>query len=128
MSPPSTPGSVAEMKRARPGLRLLVYMNAAFVQARDGDAYPDAWYARDADGAKIISLGFANWLMDVTVRGWARDRAKTCERLIAGAGYDGCMLDLLGTAPLLPGYATGIPIDERTDEPWRSKDWLERHR
>ena len=40
------------------------------------------------------------------------------------AGLDGCMLDLLGTAPLLPGYATGIPIDARTQEAWRAKDWL----
>jgi Hypothetical glycosyl hydrolase family 15 len=124
--PPSTDtGSVVEMRRGRPRLRLLVYMNGAFAQARNGDAYPDEWYARDADGAKIRSLGFGNWLMDVSVAGWARDRATTCMRLIADAGYDGCMLDLLGTAPLLPGYATGVPIDERTDEPWRVKDWLD---
>ena len=125
ISPSIDPGLVEEMKRVRPSLRLLVYMNAAFAQARDGDAYPDAWYARDADGAKISSLGFGNWLMDVSMPGWARDRATTCERLIAEAGYDGCMLDLLGTAPLLSGYATGIPIDERTDQPWRAKDWLD---
>ena len=125
MSPSIDAGSVEEMKRARPRLRLLVYVNAAFAQARDGDAYPDDWYARDADGAKISSLGFGNWLMDVSAPGWARDRGRTCERLLAEARYDGCMLDLLGTAPLAPGYATGIPIDERTDEPWRTKDWLD---
>ena len=98
-------------------------MNGAFAQAREGDAYPDAWYARDANGSKVRSVGFGNWLMDVTEPGWIDDRARTCERHVA-AGLDGCMLDLLGTAPLLPGYATGIPIDARTQEAWRAKDWL----
>lgn len=124
ISPTIDTDVLAEMERAHRRIRLLVYMNAAFAQARDGETYPDAWYARDADGSKISSLGFGNWLMDVTVPGWIRDRATTCKRLLAEGGYDGCMLDLLGTAPLLPGYATGVPIDDRTDEPWRAKDWL----
>jgi hypothetical protein len=125
LSPSVDTELIEEMRRVQPRSRLLVYMNAAFAQARDSQTYPDEWYARDADGSKISSVGFGNWLMDVTVRGWARDRARTCMHLIAEAGYDGCMLDLLGTAPLLPGYATGIPIDERTGEPWRPEDWLE---
>jgi len=125
MSPSIDTKLLAEMERAHPRLRLLVYMNAAFDQSRDGDAYPDAWYARDADGSKIRSVAFGNWLMDVTGPGWSRERAATCERLLAGAAYEGCMLDVLGTAPLLPGYATGIPIDERTNEAWRATDWLE---
>lgn len=114
---------LAAMRRAHPELRILAYMNGAFAQAREGDAYPDSWYARDEDGSKIRSVGFGNWLMDVTEPGWIHDRARTCERHVA-AGLDGCMLDLLGTAPLLPGYATGIPKDSRTQEAWRAKDWL----
>ena len=124
LSPSIDTELIAEMKRVEPRLRLLAYMNAAFAQARDTDTFPDDWYARDADGSKISSLGFGNWLMDVAERGWARDRAKSCTRVLE-SGYDGCMLDLLGTAPLLPGYATGIPIDERTGEPWQPRDWLE---
>jgi hypothetical protein len=125
MSPSIDRRSLAAMGRIDPHLRLLVYMNAAFAQAREGDAYPDPWYARDAHGSKIRSVGFGNWLMDVSERGWIRDRAERCERLLATAPFEGCMLDLLGTAPLLPGYATGIPIDERTHEAWRERDWLD---
>jgi hypothetical protein len=125
LSPSMDTELLAEMRRARPKLRLLVYMNAAFAQAREGETFPSAWYARDVHGAKIRSVGFGNWLMDVTEGGWIRDRAATCERLVEDSAYDGCMLDLLGTAPLLPGYATGVPIDERTDEVWRERDWLD---
>lgn len=114
---------LAAMRRVDPEIRILAYMNGAFAQAREGDAYPDSWYARDANGSKVRSVGFRNWLMNVTEPGWIDDRARTCERHLA-AGLDGCMLDLLGTAPLLPGYATGIPIDARTHEAWRAKDWL----
>jgi len=114
---------LAAMRRLDPELRILVYMNGAFAQARQGEAYPDSWYARDANGSKVRSVGYGNWLMDVTEQGWIDDRARTCERLLA-ARLDGCMLDLLGTAPLLPGYATGIPVDPRTGEAWRPKDWL----
>lgn len=117
------PDDLAAMRRADPEIRILAYMNGAFAQAREGAAYPDTWYARDANGSKVRSVGFGNWLMDVTEPGWIDDRARTCERHVA-AGLDGCMLDLVGTAPLLPGYATGIPIDARTEEPWSAKDWL----
>lgn len=116
---------IAAMERVEPDPRLLVYVNAAFAQAGEGDTYPDSWYARDAHGSTIRSLGFGNWLMDVSEPGWIRDRARTCERLLTAAPYDGCMLDLLGTAPLLPGYATGIPINERTHDPWRDREWLD---
>ena len=75
MSPSIDTKLLAEMERAHPSLRLLVYMNAAFDQSRDGDAYPNAWYARDADGSKIRSVAFGNWLMDVTEPGWSRERA-----------------------------------------------------
>ena len=114
---------LAAMRRLDPELRILAYMNGAFAQARQGQAYPDSWYARDANGSKVRSVGYGNWLMDVTEHGWIDDRALTCERLLT-VGLDGCMLDLLGTAPLLPGYATGIPIDARTHDAWRAEEWL----
>jgi Hypothetical glycosyl hydrolase family 15 len=125
MSPTIERMPLAAMGRIDPHLRLLVYMNAAFAQSSEGDTYPDSWYARDAHGSKIRSVDFGNWLMDVSERGWIRDRATRCERLLATAPFEGCMLDLLGTTPLHPGYATGIPIDERTHEAWRERDWLD---
>jgi hypothetical protein len=107
-----------------PQLRMLVYLNASFAQSREANTYPSSWYARDARGEKIRSVGFGNWLMDVSEPGWIRERAERCQGFIEARGFGGCMLDLLGTSPLLPGYATGIPVREETHEEWRAKDWL----
>jgi hypothetical protein len=112
------------MARVDPQLRLLVYMNAAFAQSKEANTYPRSWYARDASGEKIRSVGFGNWLMDVSEPGWIRERAARCQGFIEAGGFGGCMLDLLGTSPLLPGYATGIPVHEETHEGWLAKDWL----
>ena len=47
---------------------------------------------------------------------------QSCANLLSGTVYDGCYLDMLGTAPLWPGYATGLPINPVTasglDEAW----------
>jgi hypothetical protein len=116
---------VAAMKAANPRLILLAYMNGSFAQRDQGSAYPESWYARDADGNKLQSKNFGNWLMDVSNPGWITDRATTCRSLIASTGYDGCMLDMLGTAPLDPGYLTGLPIDPSTGKVWTARDWLD---
>lgn len=115
---------VEAMKAANPRLRLLVYLNGTFSPRQLPNAYPDAWYARDARGRRIASAGYGNWLMDPSNVGWVADRAATCERLLTRSGYDGCFVDMLTDAPLHPGYATGLPIDDRTGHVWKAQDWL----
>ena len=41
---------------------------------------------------------------------WVSYVQQSCAKLLSGTIYDGCYLDMLGTAPLWPGYATGLPI------------------
>lgn len=116
---------VADMKAANPRLILLAYMNGSFAQKDQGSAYPESWYARDADGNKLQSQSYGNWLMDVSNPGWIEDRMSTCRSLVASTGYDGCMLDMLGIAPLDPGYLTGLPINPSTGQVWTKRDWLD---
>ena len=116
--------SLPAMRRANPDLTILVYLNAAFVHRRDASAYPGAWFAHDERGTRIRSVGYGNWLMDVSNPGWRLDRADRCAALVSEGTFDGCMLDLLGTAPLIPGYATATPVDPRTGVPWDPASWL----
>jgi hypothetical protein len=37
---------------------------------------------------------------------------------------DGCMVDMLGTAPIYDWYVTGAPIDPSTGRPWSPAGWL----
>lgn len=115
---------VAAMKAANPSLTLLAYMNGTFAQKSQGTAYSEGWYLRDAGGAKVRSNGYGNYLMNPSSPGWIQDRVQTCKNLIKNSGYDGCMLDMLGIAPLWPGYATGLPINPATGAVWTKAEWL----
>jgi len=115
---------VGAMRKANPDLVLLVYLNGTFAQKNQGSAYPAQWYSRDANGDKIRSKGYGNYLMDPSKWGWIRSRAQTCARFLTSSGYDGCFLDMLGTTPLDPGYLTGKPINATTDDPWTPRQWL----
>ena len=124
VSPGTFSAHLAAMRRINPRISIVVYLNAAFSQRGEGGKYPSSWYAYDAQGRKIRSVAFGNWLMDLSDPGWRRNRVAQCRALISGSAYDGCMLDVLGTAPLVPGYATGSPIDDRTGRVWEPRAWL----
>jgi hypothetical protein len=114
--------SVDEMKAADPDVALLVYLNGTFVP--QPDLFPDWWYARDADGQKIRSREFGNWLMNPANGRWAQHVADRCASLLHASRYDGCFIDTLGAAPLDPGYVTSAPIDPRTGQVWSRTAWL----
>jgi Hypothetical glycosyl hydrolase family 15 len=116
---------VAAMKAANPGLILLAYMNATFAQRHEGHRYPAAWYLRDANGNRVRSRNFGNYLMDPTDPAWIHDRVETCGRFLRVSHYDGCILDMLGTAPVNAGYVTAAPIDPSTGQPWTADAWLQ---
>ena len=115
--------SVPAMKAANPDLDLIAYVNGAYAQKTEGTAYPDAWYLRDRSGRKIRSHGYGNFLMDVSNPGWVRSVADRC-RAIMSQRYDGCFLDMMGGASVMPGYGTGLPVDPRTGELFTKKRWL----
>jgi Hypothetical glycosyl hydrolase family 15 len=118
-------GDVVPMRRARPGLVLLAYLNGTFAQAAQRDAYPASWYLRDASGHKVRSLEWGNYLMDPANPAWVADRVARCRRFLRIGGGDGCMVDMLGTAPIYDWYVTAAPIDPRTGRRWTAASWLD---
>jgi hypothetical protein len=117
-------GDVQAMRQAAPDLILLAYLNGTLAQRSQGDTYPPRWYLRDAAGEKVRSLDWGNYLMDPRNAGWIADRVDRCRRLIQESGFDGCLVDMLGTAPIHDGYVTAAPIDPQTGDPWTPDAWL----
>ena len=115
---------VTAMKAANPDLTLLVYLNGVMAQSNQGSAYPPGWYATDAQGDRVRSVGFGNYLMRPDNPGWVDDVTSRCRSFLNESGYDGCFLDVLGTAPLTPGYVTSLPVDPSTGEVWTRSAWM----
>lgn len=116
---------VTKMKQANPSLALLVYFNGSFAQKSEGTAFPESWYLRDANGNKVTSAGWGNYAMNPANPNWVATRADECIAAIADSGYDGCFIDMLGTAPLDPGYLTALPINPATGQVWTRAEWLD---
>ena len=57
-------GYAAAMHQANPNLRLFLYVNGMFSQQNQGSTFPAGWYMHAADGTKIQSRGYGNFLMD----------------------------------------------------------------
>lgn len=112
------------MRAENPDLTVFGYLNGAFAQENEGSAYPEAWYARDAEGNKITSSGWGNYLMDLNATGWRDNVATRCENWLARNGYDGCYLDMLGVAPLFPGYLSSEPVNSSTGTSWTAEQWM----
>jgi hypothetical protein len=115
---------VAAMKAANPDLVLLVYLNGAMAQSGEGSAFPNSWYLRDRAGNKVKSRGWGNYLMNPADPGWQQAVADRCRSYLEESGYDGCFLDVLGTAPLSSSYVTGLPVNPATGALWRRAAWL----
>jgi len=115
---------VAAMRNANPQLKVLVYHNGAFAQKNEGTRYPAAWYARDANGNKIVQTVFGNFLMDVSHAGWVGEVVRQCRAAKATTGANGCYTDMLMTAPLFDNYASGgKPINPATGRQWTFPDF-----
>jgi hypothetical protein len=118
------PKYIAAMKAARPNLRIVAYVNGMFDLSPNGTDYPSTWYAHDAKGDRIRST-FGNYLLNPANSSWAAAVAKQCSDAISRSHYDGCFLDTLGTAPLTPGYTTGLAINPATGQVWTDTAWLQ---
>jgi hypothetical protein len=112
---------VAAMKAANPSLELVVYVNGLWGPER---AFPEEYYARDAQGRKVRWIPFGTYLMDPR-SGWPTQLAQNCEALLAQSGFDRCFFDSMGASPVSSlGDKTGAAIDPATGEPWERNDWL----
>lgn len=115
---------VPEMKAVNPDLILLSYMNGALAQSSEGDVYPDEWYLKDATGARVVSGSWGNYLMNPASEGWISNRISTAQEFIAFSGYDGVLMDVMGTAPIDEDYSSGVPINPATGQAWTKAEWL----
>ena len=115
---------VPEMKAVNPDLILLSYMNGALAQSSEGDVYPDEWYLKDATGARVVSGSWGNYLMNPASEGWIGNRISTAQEFIAFSGYDGVLMDVMGTAPIDEDYSSGVPINPATGQAWTKAEWL----
>ena len=115
---------VTAMRAANPDLVLLAYMNGMFVAPAQATSWPADWYSYDVNGIKVQNAKNKNYLMNPSNSGWVQNRATTCANLVAQSGYDGCMLDTLGVAPLTAGYCTALPINTATGAAWARPDWI----
>ncbi len=115
---------VATMRGANSRFRIVGYQNAAFVDARLGAAFPDSWYARDAGGNRVRASDSKNYMMQIGLPAWQDYLAEDCSALLAATGFDGCILDVLGTGPLLGRYSTSQPINPATGQAWTTADWI----
>lgn len=114
----------AQMRAANPSLKLVFYMNGMY----DNDAkveYPESWYLRDAAGNRVWSSVWSNLLMNPTDPGWIQSRIDDCGDTVATHGWDGCYLDMLGSATLVPGYVSAAPINPATGAEWTTPDWID---
>lgn len=107
-------GYLPAMRAANPRLIMLVYMNGSLSEHSQVNAYPATWYLHSSSGEKITSVVYGNYLMDPANAGWIATRTQLCAQLIKAGGFDGCFVDMLGIAPLSPGYLTALPVDPAT--------------
>jgi putative glycosyl hydrolase-like family 15 (GHL15) protein len=128
---------VPEMRAANPNLRLFAYLNGMFAQSGQGSLFPESWYMRDAHGSKLQSTGYGNYLMDprattpvtiggTTYSGWTDWVRRQCKQALERYHFDGCFLDMLGAAPLSPGYLRGREAvsDSATNTPWVPSEYI----
>jgi Ca2+-binding RTX toxin-like protein len=118
------PDYVADMKAANPNLQLITYSNGAFALAKEGTRFPDAWYLRDANGRKVTSVAWGNYLMDPGKLGWRQEAVHECNAFINASGYDGCYLDDLGSGNLDSGNLSAPPVNPRTGQLYTRLDWI----
>lgn len=112
------------MKARNPNLVLLSYMNGTLSQSSEGDIYPDEWYLKDATGARVVSNKWGNYLMDPTSQGWIGSRISQALQFIDYSGYDGVLMDVMGTAPIDEDYSSGVPLNPATGQAWTKAEWL----
>ncbi len=118
-------GQVPAMKAVNPNLKVFAYLNATFAQNSEGGTkWPAQDYSYDASGKRIRQVQSGNYLMDPSQSDWITNRINQCETDVEQSGYDGCYLDLLGGAPLGPGFVSATPMNKATNQPYTRGQWL----
>jgi hypothetical protein len=129
-------GYAAVMHQANPNLRIFLYVNGMFSQQNQGATFPAGWYMHAADGSKIQSRAYGNFLMDPrgsqsytaggqTYAGWGDFVGRSCKAQLLQSGADGCFLDMLGTGPLSAEYNQNgeVPVVDSSGGHFTNLQW-----
>jgi hypothetical protein len=114
----------AAMRSANPSLRIFVYINGTYLYKANLAQVSPAILAHSSSGALIQSNGWGNYLGTPSAAGWVSYKQKECRSAIAATGADGCYMDMLGSAPTMPGYNTALPVNPATGKTWTKAEWL----
>jgi hypothetical protein len=124
---PQLQAVAGRLRQLEPGVKLYAYLNGQFVHPDQGSAYPASWYLRSAAGQQVRSKVFGNYLMNPLEPGWTAHVTSSCRAALRVVrGLTGCFLDMIGPAPLRPGYdmAGQAPVDPRTGQPFVPSAYL----
>jgi hypothetical protein len=119
---PTYLGQLSAMKAANRDLKLLIYLNGTYAQKGQGGAFPAAWYARNGAEEQVRSKAYGNFLMDPTDPGWIQNRVSTAMKFLDENAADGVLVDVIGPAPVEPGYNTSLPVNNGAT--WDATSWM----
>lgn len=107
-------GYLPDMRSANPRLRAYVYINGTYLHPPQLGDLPSWVMAHDVNGDLIRSNQWGNYLGAPSLPRWVAYKQAECADALAVSGADGCYLDMLGAAPVVSGYGTGLPINPAT--------------
>jgi hypothetical protein len=121
---------IPQLHTWNPSLSVLMYDLGPYLQIGSADykqilaQHPD-WFARDSSG-RLINLPMfpRNYLMDPGNSAYRAWHAQQLAAAVAADGFDGAMVDSVGDGPL-GNYASGVPIDPATHQPYAMTTWLQ---
>lgn len=114
-----------------PALTVLVYNIGPYLQ-KGSSTYSSTlsqhptWFAHDAHG-RLINLPMfpGNYLMDEGNAAYRAWQAQQLASLVSSAGFDGAMVDSVGSAPVGGGhYVSGAPVDPATHKTYTPAQYL----
>jgi hypothetical protein len=117
-------GQLDVMRAANPRLRAYVYVNATYLHEPQLPDLPSWALAHTLDGQLIRSNQWGNYLGTPSLPRWVAYKQRECAAALEASGADGCYLDMLGSAPTVAGYGTGLPVNPATGRLWTRAEWL----
>lgn len=112
-----------------PNLIVLEYNLGPYLQKGSANytqilAADPSWFAHDSSG-NLINLPMfpKNYLMDPGNPGYRAWHAAQLAAAVAQYGFDGAMDDSMGAGPI-GHYASSVPIDTATGQPYTVSQWL----
>lgn len=122
---------LAQLHAWNPSLLVLVYNLGPYLQKGSTTysqtlAQHPTWFAHDSKGHLInLPMFPGNYLMDEGNSAYRAWQASQLEQTVAAYGFDGAMVDSVGSGPVGGGhYASGVPVNAATGKPYTPAEYL----